>query len=98
MHANKYQKNGQTYLKFDTFDLKIKIGKNKLKLNNLFNGDKNLELVGNQYINDNSEMFLNEIVPGLEKNLAEIFTKTANEIIATASVDELFPEVAPKYN
>lgn len=98
MHANKYQKNGQTYLKFDTFDLKIKIGKNKLKLNNLFNGDKNLELVGNQYINDNSEMFLNEIIPGLEKNLAEIFTKTANEIIATASVDELFPEVAPKYN
>ena len=98
MNAKKYQKDGQTYMKFDTFDLKIKVGTNKLNLNNLFNGDKNLELVGNQFINENSEMFLKEIVPGLEKNLAEIFTKTANEIVATASLDELFPEVAPKYD
>lgn len=98
MTANKYQKNGQTYLKFDTFNLKIKIGKNKLDLKNLFSGDKNLELVGNQFINENSEMFLSEIIPGLEKNLAEIFTKTANEIVSTASFDEMFPEVAPKYD
>lgn len=98
MRANKYQKDGQTYLKFDTFDLKIQIGIHKLKLYNLFNGDKNLERIGNQFINENSQLFLSEIIPGLEKNLADIFTKTANEIISTASFDEMFPEVAPKYD
>lgn len=79
MRANKYQKNGETYLKFDLFNLKIQIGKNKLMLKNLFNGDPNLGAIGNQFINENSDLFLSEILPGLEKNLAEIFTKTANE-------------------
>lgn len=81
MRANKYEKNGQTYLKFERFNLKIQIGKNRLNLKNLFNGDPNLGAIGNQFINENSELFLGEILPGLEKNLAEIFTKTANEIV-----------------
>lgn len=98
MRANKYKKDGKDYLKFDTFDLKIQIAQHKLKLYNLFNGDKNLEKIGNQFINENSQLFINEIIPGLEKNLAEIFTKTANEIVSTASFDEMFPEVAPKYD
>lgn len=38
MRANKYQKNGQTYIKFERFNLKIQIGKNRLALKNLFNG------------------------------------------------------------
>lgn len=79
MRANKYVKDGETYLKFERFHLKIQIGKNKLLLKNLFNGDPNLGAIGNQFINENSELFLSEILPGLEKNLAEIFTKTANE-------------------
>lgn len=98
MRGKKYQKNGKDYLKFDTFDMKILIGQHKLKLYNLFNGDKNLEKIGNQFINENSQLFLNEIIPGLEKNLAELFTKIGNEIIINASFDEMFPEVAPKYD
>lgn len=38
MHANKYIKNGETFLKFEKFNIKIQIGKNKLMLKNLFNG------------------------------------------------------------
>lgn len=91
MRANKYVKDGETFIKFDTFNLKIQIGKNKLNLKNLFNGDANLGQIGNQFINENSDLFLTEIIPGLEKNLAEIFTKTANEIVENASFDEMFP-------
>lgn len=93
MHANKYQKDGKTYMKFERFNLKIQIGKNKLNLKNLFNGDQNLGQIGNQFINENSELFLSEIIPGLEKNLAEIFTKTANEVVENASFDEMFPDL-----
>lgn len=38
MRATKYVKDGETYLKFEKFQLKIQIGKNTLNLKNLFNG------------------------------------------------------------
>lgn len=55
-------------------------------------GDPSLGKIGNQFINENSELFLSEIIPGLENNLAEIFTSTANDIVANASYDEMFPD------
>jgi len=48
--------------------------------------------IGNQFINDNSDLFLQQIIPGLEKNLADIFTNTANDIVENASFDEMFPD------
>jgi hypothetical protein len=60
MHAKKYTKNGETYLKFEPFNIKIQIGKNKLTLNNLFNGDPSLGKIGNQFINENSDLFLSK--------------------------------------
>lgn len=57
-----------------------------------FLGDPNLEKFSNDFINDNSELFLGEILPQLEDNLAEIFTNTANEIVGNAPFDEMFPE------
>lgn len=39
MRATKYTKDGETYLKFEKFSLKIQIGKNTLMLKNLFNGN-----------------------------------------------------------
>lgn len=38
LQAHKYQKNGQTYMKFERFTIKIQIGKNYIELKNLFNG------------------------------------------------------------
>lgn len=46
MRGRRYQKNGQTYMKFDTFGLKIKNGPVQLKLTNLFKGNKSLEEIG----------------------------------------------------
>lgn len=46
MRGRRYQKNGQTYMKFDTFGLKIKNGQTQLKLTNLFKGNKSLEEIG----------------------------------------------------
>lgn len=96
MRANKFVKDGQTYMKFEKFQIKIQIGKNLLHLDNLFNGDPTLGQIGNQFINDNSELFLSEILPGLENNLAAIFTSTANEVVEKASYDEMFPDTPPK--
>ncbi|CAO1371807.1 unnamed protein product [Diamesa hyperborea] len=98
MRGRRYQKNGQTYMKFDTFGLKIKNGPVQLKLTNLFRGNKSLEEIGNRFINENVQNFIEEINPGLEKSLAQHFTKVANEIISVTSLEDAFPEVAPRYN
>ncbi|CAO1354932.1 unnamed protein product [Diamesa tonsa] len=98
MRGRRYQKNGQTYMKFDTFGLKIKNGPVQLKLTNIFRGNKSLEEIGNRFINENVQNFIEEINPGLEKSLAQHFTKVANEIISVTSLEDAFPEVAPRYN
>lgn len=57
-----------------------------------------INLLGNRFVNENIQSFLEEINPGLEKSLALHFTKVANEIVSITSLEDAFPEVAPKYN
>lgn len=72
--------------------MKIKIGKSQIELKNLFDRNPTLGLIGNGFINENSEYFVTEIIPSLEKNLSEIFTRAANEVVKDASLDEMFPD------
>lgn len=92
LRGKKYEKNGQTYLKFERFQVKIMIGESKIKMDNLFNGDPTLGMIGNQFINDNIKLFTDEITPGLENSLAATFTEVANDILKNATFDEIFPE------
>lgn len=98
MHGIKTPKDGKTLIQFEKFIFKIQIGSSKLKLDNLFNGDPTLGQLGNQFINENIELFLEDIIPGLENNLADFFTNIANDIVSRASFEELFPEEAPNYD
>lgn len=91
LRGRPYQKNGETYINFDKIQLKIQVGRNKIELKNLFDNNPTLGQVGNTFINDNSAYFIGEIIPSLEKNLSDIFTKAANEVIANASLDDMFP-------
>lgn len=91
LRGQTYQKNGQTYLRFERFQVKILIGTSKIKMENLFNGDPTLGMIGNQFINDNIKLFTDEITPGLENSLAETFTEVANDILKNATFDEIFP-------
>jgi hypothetical protein len=91
MRARPYSRNGQTFLNFEKFLIKIIPGRNNIKLTNLFQGNPGLEEIGNAFINGNSDFFLTEIYPSLESQLSEIFTNIANKITGEASYDELFP-------
>jgi hypothetical protein len=91
MRARPYSRNGQTFLNFEKFLIKIIPGRNNIKLTNLFQGNPGLEEIGNAFINGNSDFFLTDIYPSLENHLSEIFTNIANKITGEASYDELFP-------
>ena len=94
MRATKYQKNGQTFMRFEKFVIKIQPGQVKeLRLTNLFQGNQVLEGIGNNFINGNSEFFLTDVYPSLEISLAELFTNIANKLTSEATYDEMFPNI-----
>lgn len=94
MRARKYPRNGQTYLKFDKFSIKIQPGQvRKVQLTNLFPGNLALEEIANGFISSNSDFLLNDIYPNLENSLSDVFTTIANRIASEASFDELFPNI-----
>lgn len=93
LRGKPYQKNGQTYVNFEKIQLKIMVGRNQIEMKNLFENNPTLGRVGNTFINENSAYFIAEIIPSLEKNLSEIFTRAANDVIANASLDDMFPNI-----
>jgi len=93
MRGTKYEKNGQSYLRFEKFKITIsRTHKRQIKLSDLFKQSPTLEEVGNAFINQNSEFFLERIYPSVEANLEDIFTTIANKITNDATYDELFPD------
>jgi hypothetical protein len=90
--AKKYERDGKTFVKYEKVNVRLQPGKSAIKLSNLFNGDPLLQEVGNQVINDNQELFLEYIIPIMEKQFAKIFKTVSNKIIESATFDELFPD------
>nr|CAH7741263.1 unnamed protein product [Callosobruchus chinensis] len=83
--------NGQNHLQFSKMLIHITIEKAYFHLGDLFSRDPNLGRAMNEVVNDNSEIFLNEIRPALEISLADRFSEIANSILKRFTYDELFP-------
>ncbi|XP_062553088.1 protein takeout-like [Armigeres subalbatus] len=91
LFGERYEKDGKPFMRAKRLAVKIQIEKGQFDMKDLFNGDAVLSQVGNQFINDNSRLFLDELTPGLERSLSETFKNTANEILQLASMDDIFP-------
>lgn len=86
-------RNGTEYVKFDQLLMKVSVGKARFRLENLFNGDRTLGEIGNQVINENSQLFIDEMIPGFEKSLSKTFLEIANDVLTDVTFDEMFPNV-----
>ncbi|KAJ8953214.1 hypothetical protein NQ314_007379 [Rhamnusium bicolor] len=84
--------NGKDHLEFDKFNISIGSGGNYFHFGNLFQQDPIIGKATHDVINDNTDLFVNEIRPAVENSLAEIFTNVANIITKSFTYDELFPE------
>lgn len=80
------------YVSFHKLETKIHIGKARFKLANLFGGDPTLSQVGNQFVNENADLFVAELVPGMEKSLSKTFLDIVNAILHDVTFDEMFPD------
>lgn len=78
---------------FDKLQMKILAGQTKFELKNLFDNNPAIKTIGTAIVNENSQYFVSEIIPSLERHLTETYSKTANELIKDISYDEMFPDV-----
>lgn len=73
-------------------EIKIQVGKGSIKLNNLFNGDRNLGDAINDVINQNFEIVSADVIPLIENALQRTFKKTLNKIVSRFTNKQLFPQ------
>lgn len=78
---------------FDKLQMKIIPGQTKIELKDLLKNNPALSAIGGAVVTQNSEYFVSEIIPSLERHLSETYSKTANELIKDISFDEMFPDV-----
>lgn len=69
-------------------EVKIKMGKGRVRLYNLFNGDKTLGEIINETINQNFETFTMELIPPIERALEKKFMSIAGKIMETFTYDD----------
>lgn len=73
--------------------MRTSVGKARFHLDNLFNGDQTLGQIGNTVINENAQLFVEEMTPGIEKSLSKTFLDIASGILTDVTFDEMFPDI-----
>lgn len=93
INGKRIPSNGVEYVKFDDLTMKVSVGNAKFRLENLFNGDRTLGEIGNTVINENAQLFLEEMIPGFTKSLSKTFLEIASDILHEVTYDEMFPDI-----
>ncbi|XP_058453612.1 uncharacterized protein LOC131431754 [Malaya genurostris] len=83
--------NGQDRVVMYPIPVKLRFNQGQFKLQNLFNGDPVLGEIGNNVINENPLVLLDEVKPAFEENLGRIFSEMADSAVSGATELEIFP-------
>lgn len=78
-------------LRFQKFQIRIRIKDGSLHLDNLFNGDPVLGDFGNQFINTRTQVIIQHLEPEVEKDLTVTFSKLLAILFRDVTADEMFP-------
>ncbi|XP_049963932.1 putative beta-carotene-binding protein isoform X2 [Schistocerca serialis cubense] len=83
----------QSYLKVDSVNVKLDLGQSQYELTGLFGNYKPLVNAGNMFINSVATKVVQpELLPTLEKWLAEVYRQRAQAVFSTVPYDQLFPK------
>lgn len=89
--GNTYPKNGVDYLRVNDCKFVLKPGSIRVRFENLFNGQKDLENVANEVINQNISLITDDILPQIERALERKSIVVANQFFDKAPAAEFFP-------
>ncbi|XP_025405684.1 circadian clock-controlled protein-like [Sipha flava] len=87
-----FQKNGKTFVQIKKMDLRLaSVKKLNVKLENLFNGNKQLGDNMNSILNENWEVLLEELQPAFEEAIAAIAQDIVNKALQKTAYTDIFP-------
>jgi len=89
--GSRYLKGGDDHIKIDTVKFDVKPTNIRIRYENLFNGQKELEQVANEYINQNIDLITKDITPKIAQALETKILKVSNDVFERAPADEFFP-------
>lgn len=90
------KKNGEIFIRFKEYNIKLIPGRVYLYFENLFNGDKLLGNQMNRFMNDNWELIFNELKGGYEETLSYVFKEVTNKLFTKVPMDRIFPRTPVK--
>lgn len=90
--GERLKKDGRVYLRIKNIALNYNVGKVKLDLKNLFNGDDSMGDRMNKFLNENWDSLSEELRPLLEKSLTEVVKTSTDKLLKAYSYDDLLPE------
>ncbi|XP_072380024.1 protein takeout-like [Diabrotica undecimpunctata] len=85
-------KKGKEYLTINKMDIDLKIDNYNMSFNKFFGDNPELNEKGNQLLNDNSELFLEEFIPVIKVVVRDIVYKLFENLFRKFSYDTLLPE------
>ncbi|XP_069685817.1 protein takeout-like [Periplaneta americana] len=86
-----FTKNNQKFIKITVFDVQMFPKKMQMHFDNLFNGDQALGKTMNKLLNDNWEIVMADMRPGIEAALEQVFTTISNQIYTNVPYDDIYP-------
>lgn len=88
-----YEKNGKTFVQIKKVDLKLtSVKKLNVKLENLFNGNKQLGESMNNILNENWPVLLEELKPAFEEAIGAIAQDIVNKALQKTAFTDIFPQ------
>ena len=91
IYCEKYQKNGETYLRVKKYIVKFSPSRVAMRFDNLFDGDSILGEQMNRFINENSDLLFKELQAPYEETFGLVFTKISNDIFSRVPFNKIFP-------
>lgn len=92
IYCEKYQKNGETYLRIKKYVVKFDPARVTLRFDNLFDGDNVLGEQMNRFINENSDLLFKELQAPYEETFGLVFTKLSNDVFSRVPFNKIFPQ------
>lgn len=92
MKAERYTKHNQDYLKVKELFIDFNIGGATVHLKDLFNGDRELGIAMNRFLNENWKSVAAEMRPALEDAIGGILKDITDRVFQSYTIQQLMPE------
>lgn len=91
INGNSYYKSGVEYLRVDDVKVDVRPSSVRVRFDNLFNGNKQLEEVGNDVINQNVDLITKDVIPQVEQGIERKVLQIVNQVFTKGTAAEFFP-------